>query len=286
MADALQVLMKRGSCRSFADQDISQEMLEKVLDAGIQAPTGGNLQPYSIITIRDQATKDKLTALCGDQKFISAAPVDLLFCIDMHRLERWARLAVAPFTAAASFRHFWIAILDTAICAQNICTAADGLGLGSVYVGTVLECFGELRKMFRLPRGVFPVVLLSLGWPKKKPLLSPRLPRDLVVHQEQYRQPDDQQLLAGYNKKYGGRQFPSSKDNLERLEKVSTGAHGSGFARRCLQKVEEQGYISMAQRYFGLHYTADTMPLGNREFLAILAEAGLTWMEEFSRERQ
>jgi Nitroreductase len=103
--ETLKLLLERGSCRNFLDKKISPDILQLVLTAGIHAPTGGNLQPYSIIKIEKDETKRRLAKL-GGQSLIAKAPIDLLFCIDWHRIERWAKLEVAPFTATSSFRHF------------------------------------------------------------------------------------------------------------------------------------------------------------------------------------
>ena len=113
------------------------ERVRAVLEAGVHAPTGG-MQPYSIISVSDAETKQALYDMdgCG-QKQILNAPVDLLFCLDMHRNARWAELRDAPFTATASFEEWWISFQDVVICAQSMVTAADAMGLGSVYVGTV-----------------------------------------------------------------------------------------------------------------------------------------------------
>ena len=164
--ETIRLLHERSSCRSFIDRDIPEDVMRLVLQAGIHAPTGGNLQPYSIIEIREPGVRRTLAHLCGNQPWIAEAPVSLLFCIDFHRLQRWAELESAPFSAHRSFRLFWIAFQDTIITAQNICTAADALELGSVYIGTVMECFPDVKTMFSLPQGVFPVVLLCLGTPK------------------------------------------------------------------------------------------------------------------------
>ena len=136
--DTIKLLLERASCRHFSDEPVAPDTLRWILEAGVHAASGGNLQPFSIIQIQDPDKRQALAQRCG-QGFIGEAPVNLVFCIDLHRLERWARLDVAPFTANHSFRHFWISFQDTIICAQNICTAADAMGLGSVYIGTVLE---------------------------------------------------------------------------------------------------------------------------------------------------
>ncbi|MGE5593702.1 MAG: nitroreductase family protein [Betaproteobacteria bacterium] len=275
----LRLLMERASCRNFTAEKIPPDVLREVLEAGIQAPTGGNLQPYSIIKIEDQATKERLAELCEDQPFIARAPVDLLFCIDLHRLERWAALEAAPFTARKSFRHFWIAFQDTVMCAQNACTAADALGLGSVYVGSVLECFRELREMFSLPDGVFPVVLLCLGYPAKEPRPSRRLGVEVVVHNEAYREIDDARLVEAFREKYPTLKVVPTPERLREISDVCRAVAGKTLADECLARIQAQGFINVAQRYFGLHYRADLMSQGNREFLQTLRDFGFEWVD-------
>ena len=277
----LKLLMERASCRSFADKKISPDVLEFILEAGIRAPSGGNLQPFSIIKIEKDETKQKLADLCEKQHFIAQAPVNLLFCIDWHRIERWAQLEIAPFTAASSFRHFWISFQDTIIAAQNICTAADSLGLGSVYIGTVLECFQELRDMFHLPKRVFPVVLLSLGYPKTRLLPRKKLAVDAMVHQERYHEMEDQHLLEAFDKKYPDLRVESTEERLETISRVCREVHGEKFARECIEKVNKNGYISPVQRYFGLHYRADSMPEGNDTYLQLMEKFGFNWFEKY-----
>jgi FMN reductase [NAD(P)H] len=279
--ETIRLLHERGSCRSFLDRPIPDDVMQTILEAGIHAPTGGNLQPYSIIRIDDDSAKQRLCELCADQKFIAKAPTNLLFCIDYHRLERWAELEIAPFTATNSFRHFWIAFQDTIIAAQNICTAADAVGLGSVYVGTVTECLPQLREMFELPDGVYPVVLLSLGYPPMRPPSKLKLGPEIVTHSEKYRELPDEQLLAAYDRKYPTHGVEITDERLETIEEVCTNVHGEEFARRCLERIEQQGRISAVQRYFGLHYVADEMADDNEKFLQTMRDFGFGWFDKF-----
>lgn len=277
----LKLLIQRASCRSFSDRKISPDVLQLILEAAIRAPSGGNLQAFSIIKIEEDETKQKLAQLCERQYFIAQAPVNLLFCIDWHRIERWAELETAPFTATSSFRHFWISFQDTIIAAQNICTAADSLGLGSVYIGSVLECFQELRDMFHLPKGVFPVVLLSLGYPKTRLTPRKKLAVDAIVHEGEYHEMEDQELLDVFNKKYPDLRVEITKERLETISRVCRKVHGEGFARKCIEKMEENGYINPVQRYFGLHYCADSMPEGNDTYLQLMEEFGFNWFKKY-----
>jgi FMN reductase [NAD(P)H] len=278
----IKLLLERASCRSFKDKKITKDVLEYILKAGVHAATGGNLQPYSIIKVEKLATRKKLAKLCY-QKFIADAPVNLLFCIDWHRLGQWAKLETAPFTATSAFRHFWISFQDTMITAQSICTAADAMGLGSVYIGTVMEFFPTLKRMLKLPKGVMPVVLLCLGYPKNKLISRNKLGIDTVVHNEKYTELSDNKLLKVFNKKYTGMKIEVNKERLKRIEKVCRDAAGNKFAKKCLGQIIKQGYISWSQRYFGLHYVANEMPKQNDRFLKTFERFGFKWFTKYKK---
>lgn len=278
--DTLKLLIERGSCRNFTKKKISPKVMDLILKAGAHAATGGNLQPYSIIKIEKPATNRKLAGMCH-QPFIGQAPVNLLFCLDWRRLERWAMLEGAPFTANNSFRHFWISFQDAMICAQNICTAADSLGLGSVYIGTVMEFFPSLKRMFKLPRGVFPVVLLTMGYPKIKPKPRKKLGPRVVVHKEKYADLSNKDLVKAFAGKYPDVKIELSPERLKRFREVCLKVGGKGYAEKCLARARKQGYISPAQRYFGLHYVADYMPQGNLKYLKQFEDFGFGWFRDF-----
>jgi FMN reductase [NAD(P)H] len=272
----VRLLVERASCRSFAETKIPPDVLRQVLEAGVHAATGGNLQPTSIIQIEEPATKQWLAEKC-EQRFIGQAPVLLVFCIDWWRIKRWAELEIAPFTATSSFRHFWISFQDIMICAQSVCTAADAMGLGSVYIGTILEFFAELRERLGLPQGVFPIVLLCLGYPKQRPQPRKKLDVDVIVHSERYQEMEDPELLEAFERKYPGHVVQITEQRLAEIAEVCRQVHGAGFAQKCIQKIEEIGHITPVQRYFGLHYRANELVEGNEDYLALMQECGFDW---------
>lgn len=276
----VKLLLERASCRSFQNKKIPADVMSYILNAGIHAATGGNLQPYSIIKIEKLVTKKKLARLAG-QQFIADAPVNLIFCIDWHRLKRWAKLETAPFTATSAFRHFWISFQDTMIAAQSLCTAADAMGLGSVYIGTVMEFFPTLRRMLKLPKSVMPVVLLCLGYPKSKLVSRNKLGIDTVVHNEKYTELSDKKLLDAFNQKYPGMKIEITRERLKMIEKVCKDISGDKFAQKCLARIKKQGYISWSQRYFGLHYVANEMPKQNDRFLKTFERFGFAWFTKY-----
>lgn len=277
--ETIRLLTLRASCRDFADDKIPQDVLNAVLNAGIHAPTGGNLQPYSIVKVANEKTRARLATLCGGQGFIAKAPVNLIFCIDWRRLERWASLEAAPFSATQSFRHFWISFQDTIICAQNICTAADAVGLGSCYVGTVLECFRDLRELLELPDGVLPVVLLAIGYPRERPMPRRKLGIDVMVHDEVYHELEAEELLQAFEAKYEGFALEATEERKAVLEEVCKAVHGEEFAADCLEQIGETGHINAAQYRFGLHYRADRLPNRNEDLVQATEEAGFNWFK-------
>ena len=174
------------------------------------------------------------------------------------------------------------------ICAQNICTAADSVGLGSVYIGSVLEKFRELKTMLGLPDLVFPVVLLCMGYPKAEVTPRKKLGIEVTVHNETYRDLEDEELLSKFNEKYRrpeGRRLEITEKRLESLHAVTAVAHGEEYADRVVARVREQGFISEVQRYFGLHYRASTHACGTEEFLKTFEDFGFGWFKKWEREK-
>ena len=277
--ETMKLLIKRGSCRNFSEQKIEPEIMELIFKAGCHGATGGNLQPYSIIKIEDE----KMRLAIGknmEQEFIRKAPVHLLFCLDWNRIKRWAELEIAPFSANSSFRHYWISFQDVIICAQNICIAAESFGVSSVYIGTTIEIINWLETTLELPKGVFPVVLLAIGYPKTKPSSRKKLPPSVIVHNEKYQIMKDEEIVAVFNKKYENQKIEITDERIKKIEKVCADVHGKDYAKKCVEKIKKTGYITPVQRQFGLHYTANEMAKGNKELLELFKEAGFFWFQE------
>jgi nitroreductase len=278
--ETIRLLHERASLRSYDSRPIEPEVLDTILKAGIHSPTGGNLQPYSIIQVNKRETMERLGELCW-QKFIGTAAVNLIFCLDLRRHKRLAEIGIAPHTAYHSFRHFWVSFQDTLIAAQNICTAADALGLGSCYVATILEHVEEICSIFKIPVGVFPVVLLTLGYPKVKPSISNKFGTDIMVHQDTYKDIPDETLYDAYLKRENNKQLAPGKERLERIKLACRRTSGEDFAEKCEREIKNAGYINPIQYRFGLHYKADEMAQDNLEFLAQLEKQGFDWFKEW-----
>ena len=159
MNEVLSQLHARKSVRAFLDRPISPEARRAILEAACAAPTAGNQQLYTILDITDQAVKDTLADTCDHQPFIAQAPLVLLFCADCQKwYDAFAAGGCSPRRPGPG--DLWLALSDANIAAQNAVTAAWSLGIGSCYIGDILEQVETHRTLLRLPEYVVPAALL------------------------------------------------------------------------------------------------------------------------------
>jgi nitroreductase len=276
--DTIQLLHQRGSCRHFKNKKIPKEVLKQILGAAVHAPSGGNLQGFCIVKIENPDKRKKLMKICGNQRFIGEAPINLVICIDQRRNKRWAELECAPFTATSSLTGFLMGFQLTGIIGQSICIAADSLGLGSCYVGNATGMADRIAELLELPSGVFPATLISIGYPAVKPPTMKKHTLSTILHEEKYKDLPDDVLLAAFREKYtapGAPRVEITENRLERLYETCLNVHGKEFAERSVAYSRKLGYISPVQRYYGLHYRADgVFRRSNSQYLKIVEKQG------------
>lgn len=196
-SDVIHQLFERKSVRAFTDEPVTREEELQILEAAIQAPTAGNEQLYSIVVVRDQAKKEALAASCDNQPFIAKAPLVIAFCADVRRWYRGFCLAGAS-PREPGVGDFLLAVEDTMIAAQNSVVAAQSLGIGSCYIGDILERCEEQARILSCPRWVVPVSLVVYGRPsagqvrRAKPQ---RWPVESVVFEDVYGEPADSEVV-------------------------------------------------------------------------------------------
>lgn len=278
-AKVLEVLKHRSSVRSFTDEPIPEAVFHDILECGVHAASAGNLQPFSIIRLSTPADKKFLTETCHMQGFVKKAAENLLFCIDFHRLKQWAMVNKAPFAANHSYNHFWVIFQDVVICAQTIETAANAYGIGSCYIGTTMESNDEIIDYCQLPEGVFPVVLLTMGYPLQERTINDKLQVEDVLHSSHYHTYSDEEIKTMYQKKYGEIQMPLNDRTKNKVYQTAKKVNGDAYAEECLKEMEDNGYVNYAQYRFGLHYVADEMLEGRETFIQALHRQGIDWIQ-------
>ncbi len=202
MNDILRSLYERKSIRAFTGEAITPEEKNAILRAAAEAPTAGNQQLYTILDITDQALKERLVVLCDNQPFIAKADLVLIFLADCRKWYR-AFSFEGPAARAPGPGDLMLAASDANIAAQNAVCAAESLGIGSCYIGDIMENMEQLRALLSLPAWVFPAAMLVFGRPteQQRARLKPRrCAMEHIVHENGYRDMDEAELreMLGY----------------------------------------------------------------------------------------
>lgn len=196
MNETLRTLMAAKSVRVFEDRPIAPADRERILLAAMAAPTAGNQQLYTILDITEQALLDRLAITCDDQPFIATAKMALIFCADQQKwLDAYRAAGCAP--RAPGPGDLLLALADSCIAAQNAVVAAQSLGIGSCYIGDILERCEEHRELLCLPELVVPAAMVVFGYPtgQQQARLKPaRSPLQHIVHPNRYRRMDRAEL--------------------------------------------------------------------------------------------
>lgn len=196
MNETIRQLYRRKSMRVFTDQEITENEKNTILEAAVQAPSAGNQQLYTILDITDQGLKDRLAESCDHQPFIADAKMILIFCADCQKwYDAFEIGGCQPRKPRAG--DLLLAVSDALIVAQNAVVAAESLGIGSCYIGDIMENCELHREMLHLPGYVFPAAMLVFGYPtqqqreRRKP---ERAAMKHIVHENGYRRMDGAQL--------------------------------------------------------------------------------------------
>ena len=209
MNNTIRELLARKSVRVYTDQEISAEAKAAILLAAVNAPTAGNQQLYTIIDVTDQALKDALAESCDHQPFIATGKMVLIFCADCRKWYEGFRAADAS-PRKPGVGDLLLAVSDATIAAQNAVVAAESLGIGSCYIGDIMEQCEVHQEMLHLPRYVFPCCMLVFGYPTQQQLDRPKPERAAmqhIVHENTYRDMDHNELRQLFGAKAGQRTF-------------------------------------------------------------------------------
>jgi nitroreductase len=211
-------LYDRKSVRAFTDREITKDEKDAIIRAAMEAPTAGNQMLYTIIDVTDQAIKDRLAVTCDNQPFIAKAKLVLIFFAEH---ERWCGTykAAGLEPRKPGMGDILLAVADACIAAQNAVVAAEALGIGSCYIGDILEHCEIHREMFDLPKYAVPAAMLVFGYPtesatkREKPK---RFDKKYIVFENKYKtlSPEEHRLM------YDDREKASGRDGGDFEEKI------------------------------------------------------------------
>jgi nitroreductase len=212
MNEVIQTLLNRKSAREYEERPIDDAVKQEILCATLRAPTAGNMMLYSIIDITEQSIKDTLAKSCDDQPFIAQAPMVWLFLADYQRWTDYFDVSdvdkVCRLRGVAQRKpqegDVFLACCDAVIAAQTAVIAAESFGLGSCYIGDILENYEIHRELFNLPDYVFPIALLCFGYPthqEQESERTTRFDRRFIVFENGYRRLSNDDFAEMYRER-------------------------------------------------------------------------------------
>ena len=198
--ETLKSILSRRSIRKFLNKPISKELLSSILAAAQSAPSKSNLQQYSILVIQDQNIKNEISNLIGNTKWALTAPIFFLYLADIRRNIK--------ITNDRGYEHknnnvdtFMNGVIDAALSMQSTICASESLGLGVCPISMIRNIIEEVKVICKLPKGVFPIAGLAVGWPDQKSNVSIRLSQDIVIHFNKYDEKDLIQKINRYDER-------------------------------------------------------------------------------------
>ena len=198
MNPTIELLKSHRSIRKFTKEPITPELFQQLLLAGQAAASSSFIQAATILRITNTSKRLKLAQLANDQQYVASEAEFLVICADLHRAvqccEQHGETARPGFTEQTI-----IATVDAALVAQNIVVAAESAGLGICYIGALRNKPDEVSELLDLPEYVYAVFGLCIGWPDQDPEVKPRLPLEIILHENSYKKDQGWSALSGYD---------------------------------------------------------------------------------------
>lgn len=209
MNPVIKALYDRKSVRAYLDKLVSESEQNQIIDAAIQAPSAGNQILYTILHIEDQEIKKQLAVLCDNQPFIAAAPFVLIFLADCRKW--FDGYSYAGINACGpGLGDILLACEDASIAAQNAVTAADSLGIGSCYIGDILENKEKISTLLNLDEYVLPITMVVFGYPTQQQMerqKPERFNKKYIVQKNKYSRMEKDELTEMFNEVHHGKGY-------------------------------------------------------------------------------
>jgi len=245
----MESIKNRTSIRKYADKEVSNELLYRLIEEAERTPTMGNLQLYSVVITRSEEGKQALAPAHFNQPMVIGAPVVLTICADYRRTTIWAenRNATPGYDNILSFMN---AATDALLFTQTFCNLAEEEGLGTCFLGTTVYMPKLIIDTLKLPKLVMPVATITLGWPDEHPAKSDRLPLRSIIHEETFSDYTSEKINDFYAEKEAleeNKEFVriNNKETLAqvftdiRYTKKDCEAMSEGF----MEALKEQGFL-------------------------------------------
>jgi nitroreductase/FMN reductase [NAD(P)H] len=197
-------LAARGVARAFTAEPVPYDLLHRLCALALCSPTKSDLQQRDIIIVDDAALKERILAPLAEgptgQPWLNHVPALLIFCGSNRRQRLWHEWRGIPF-ANDHLDAFFNAAVDAGIALSAFVLAAEAQGLGTCPISVIRNRAAEVSELLKLPQHVFPVAGLGVGWPAAAPKQSMRLPLDVTVHRNAYREDGLRDAIKDYDRR-------------------------------------------------------------------------------------
>jgi coenzyme F420-0:L-glutamate ligase/coenzyme F420-1:gamma-L-glutamate ligase len=197
-SDKIGFLKNRRSIREYTSREVSERILETILEAATWAPSAHNAQPWRFIVVKDSALKLKLAKTMANRwekdlakNGVSEKDLENLVKASVERFTK-APIVIVPCLTMAEMHHypdkrrqkieFLMGVQSVAAAIENMLLAVHAMGLGACWFCAPLFCPETVRKVLKIPPNFEPQVLITLGYPAYRPWPPPRKLLKEIVH--------------------------------------------------------------------------------------------------------
>ncbi len=242
-------IKERRTIRKYKSTPIAQDLLNRLLEEAMRTPTMGNMQLYSVVATTDPKVKTELAPAHFNQPMVMGAPLVLTFCADFNRASKWCEQREAQ-PGYDNFLSFINAASDTLLLTQTFCNLAEAEGLGTCYLGTTVYMPKDIIRVLNLPRLVFPVATITVGYPDEWPEQTDRLPLDGILHHDTYKDylPADIDRIYAYKESLEESKRFVAENNKKTLAQVFTDVRYTKndnvfMSKGLMEALEMQGFV-------------------------------------------
>jgi len=226
MNKTIETILNHRSIRKFKDEKLSTEQIHTLVKAAQQASTSSYVMAYTIIGVTDEEIKKKLREVSG-QPYVENNGHLFVFCGDLHRVQKQVpeEEAVKMQKTIESTEQFIVTIIDAALAAQNMAIAAESMELGICYLGSLRNDINRVSELLKLPDHVIPLFGMAVGYPNHQPEIKPRLPLEVVYHENTYEKSKeqteiinqfDEELLSYYKNRTSNKKMDTWTEQMNR----------------------------------------------------------------------
>ncbi len=192
MNQCIEKQLSHKSIRRWKEKEIPDEMLGILFDVINRTASSMGMQHFSVIRIKDKKLREEIRKV-STQEYIESVPELLIFVVDCYRNSRLVNEIGNFYKSASDMDRFFQGFTDSVLAAQNLTNAAESLGLGCVFFGSILNDTEKMIEILKLPKLTFPALGVEFGYPDQEPMLKPRIYKEYKIFVDKYK------ILENYN---------------------------------------------------------------------------------------